>query len=33
LLAVSQNVCARVAFTGMKLDFCKELSLGFWGLL
>jgi len=27
--AVSQNVCARVAFTGIKLDFRKELSLGF----
>jgi hypothetical protein len=26
---VSQNVCARVATTGMKLDFSKELSLGF----
>lgn len=26
---MSQNVCARVAFTGMKLDFSKELSLGF----
>jgi hypothetical protein len=21
--AVSQNICARVAFTGVKLDFCK----------
>jgi hypothetical protein len=27
--AVNQNVCARVAFTGIKPDFRKELSLGF----
>jgi hypothetical protein len=27
--AVRQNACARVAFTGIKPDFCKELSLGF----
>jgi hypothetical protein len=23
-MVVYQNVCARVSFTGMKLDFCKE---------
>ncbi len=27
--AVSQNICVRVAFTGMRPDFQKELSLGF----
>jgi hypothetical protein len=27
--AVSQNVCARVRFTGIKPDYRKELSLGF----
>ena len=29
LTVLSQNLCARVAFTGLKPDFWKELLLGF----